>query len=101
VLQKGVGVRVPPLAPWKGRIVGLVRRFAKPLRVEMPFEGSNPSPSATEEPAARRVPSFPGIYADNRSASKCPWAVRQLCQVVDIGAYLSHANLVVVSHLPQ
>jgi hypothetical protein len=51
VLQKGVGVRVPPLAPWKGRIVGLVRRFAKPLRVETSFEGSNPSPSATEEPA--------------------------------------------------
>src|SRR5579885_1560263 len=30
----------------KGRIAGLVRRFAKPLRVLKPFEGSNPSPSA-------------------------------------------------------
>ena len=45
-----VGVRVPPLAPRKGRIVGLVRRFAKPLQGQpcrgfesLPFRRISPS----------------------------------------------------------
>ena len=63
--RKGMGVRVPPLAPrtfadlsgrpvWKGRIVGLVRRFAKPLSGVSRSVGSNPTPSA-QEPLRKRL----------------------------------------------
>ena len=42
------GASSPFLASRKGRIVGLVRRFAKPLSGLLPTVGSNPTPSATE-----------------------------------------------------
>ena len=68
-----VGVRVPPLAPVgvhppfarKGRIVGLVRRFAKPLSGLLPTVGSNPTPSAT-------TPLFKRLYPLPRSRAPRP-----------------------------
>ncbi len=55
VPNKAWGFDSPFSAPGKGRIVGLVRRFAKPLNGVSRSEGSNPSPSATK-PLSEKQP---------------------------------------------